>query len=54
MQKILLPFHKLSDYDILYKLNVLDVKSLYDEKLSNIINSSNYNKYIFWKRKKRI
>ena len=52
MQKILFPFHKLSDYDILYKLNVLDVKSIYNEKLSNIINSSNNNATFYLRKKK--
>ena len=37
IQKMLFPFYKLSDYDILYKLKVLDTKSLHDEKIKNII-----------------
>ena len=52
MQKILFPFHKLSEYDILYKLKVLDIKALYDEKLSNIIDSSDGNATFYLRKKK--
>ena len=51
IQKILFPFYKLCDYDILYKLNVLNTKSLSDEILSNIIKDSN-NSATFYLRKK--
>jgi len=54
MQKILFPFHKLSEYDILYKLNVLDIKSIYDEKLSNIIDSSDGNATFYLRKKKTV
>ena len=54
MQKILFPFHKLSEYDILYKLNALDIKSLYNEKLSNIIDSSDGNVTFYLRKKKTI
>jgi hypothetical protein len=37
IQKMLFPFYKLSDYNILYKLKVLDTKSLHEEKIKNII-----------------
>ena len=40
INKILFPYHKLSDYDILYKLKVLDTKSLMDKKLSSIVGPS--------------
>lgn len=52
MQKILFPFHKLSEYDILYKLKVLDIKALYDEKISNIIDSSDGNVTFYLRKKK--
>lgn len=41
IQKMLFPFYKLTDYDILYKLKVLDIKSLAEEKLKNIIDEPN-------------
>ena len=54
MQKRLFPFHKLYDYDILYKLKVLDIKSIYDEKLSNIIDSSKGNATFYLRKKKTV
>ena len=54
MQKILFPFHKLSEYDILYKLNALDIKSLYNEKLSNILDSSDGNATFYLRKKKTV
>ena len=54
MQKRLFPFHKLSDYDILYKLNVLDIKSIYDKKISNILDSSNSNAIFYLRKKKTV
>jgi len=53
IQKILFPFYKLSDYDILYKLKILDIKSLKNEKMVNIIENSD-NSPIFYLRKKNI
>ena len=53
IQKILFPFYKLSDYDILYKLKILDIKSLSNEKLINIIENSD-NSATFYLRKKNI
>ena len=51
IQKVLFPFYKLNDYDILYKLKILDPKSLSDEILSNIIDDSS-NSATFYLRKK--
>ena len=53
IQKILFPFYRLSDYDILYKLKILDIKSLSNEKLINIIENSG-NSATFYLRKKII
>ncbi len=48
---MLFPFYKLADYDILYKLKVLDIKSLAEEKLKNIIDEPN-SLVTFYLRKK--
>lgn len=51
INKLLFPFHKISDFDILYKLKVLDTITLREEKLSNIIDSTS-DSAIFYLREK--
>ena len=51
IQKNILPIYKLSDYDILYKLKILDKKALSNEKLYNIIEEKN-NSPTFYLRKR--
>ena len=51
LQKILFPFYKINDYDILYKLKILDPTTLNDIKLSNIIDDIN-DSPTFYLRKK--
>ena len=52
IKKILSPNYKLCDYDILYKLKILDKKALNNEKLCDIIESNS--SPAFYLRKKNI
>jgi hypothetical protein len=54
IQKMLFPFYKLSDYNILYKLKVLDTKSLHEEKIKNIIKENDSCVTFYLKKKLKI
>ena len=53
IQKLLFPFHKINDFDILYKLKTLDINSLKNEKISDIIDDTN-NTATFYLKKKNL
>ena len=51
IEKLLFPFHKLNEFDILYKLKSLDINSIKNEKLSDIIDEKNNTATFYLKKK---